>query len=539
MLLLLLGCAPGGGDAPGDTVPEDSSPSVYDDTRVLDVVLTLPAAEWEALRHQTRSVWDTYNGDCLAQPFDSPFDWFVGEATVDGVALGSVGVRKKGFLGSLDTVRPSLKVDLGRFGSDTNLGGVTRLTLNNGHEDPTGLRTCLAYGTYTAAGVPAPRCTLAHVTVNGEDLGVYANVEPVDEAFLSRQGLSPDGGLFEGTLSDFRDGWSTTFDAKTDTSDVTALDRVREAIESGDLDAIAAVVDLDAYLSYWAAEVIVGQWDGYDANTNNFFVYDDPATGRIRFIPWGADAVLDREEPFGAGWVAANSALAQAVLLAPGGEEAYRARLETLLDEVWEGDERGAEVGRLASLAEPWQGEAFRTDVRALRSIVSGREDTLRAALDADPTGWTGALRDPPCFVERGTIATTFATTWGTLDQTPWTTGAMTMALTWDGEAVPVTPAGAVAGAQGETAILAAGASTADGGTFVTYAWFPVDQLAPGTIPFDFVDVVGVLLASDGTSEPTLAAYVAEGSVTLDVAGSAAGDAVEGRIAGTLYAYGW
>ena len=127
-------------------------------------------------------------------------------------------------------------------------------------------------------------------------------------------------------------------------------------------------------------------------------------------------------------------------------------------------------MGRLADLAEPWQGETFRADVRALRSIVQGREDTLRAALDADPMGWTGALREPPCFVERGTIATTFATTWGTLDQTPWTTGAMTMALTWDGEAVPVTPAGAVAGAQGETAILAAGASTADGGTFVTSA---------------------------------------------------------------------
>ncbi len=541
MLLLLLGCGPGGGDdsAAGGAVVDDESADLYDDTRVLEVVLTLDDADWAALRDQTRSIWDTYSGDCLAQPFESPFDWYVGEATVDGVALGPVGMRKKGFLGSLEAGRPSLKLDLDRVRSGTALGGVTQLTLNNGHEDPTGLRTCLAYGTYAAAGVPAPRCTLAHVTVNGEDLGVYANVEPVDEAFLSRRGFSPGGGLFEGMLSDFREGWTATFDPKTDASDVASLDRVKDAVASGDLDTIAAVVDLDDYLDFWAAELLVGQWDGYSANTNNFFVYDDPATGRIRFVPWGPDAAFDRDTPFGASGVAANAALARAVMDAPDGEAARRAHLLTMLDDVWDGDERLDEVDRLADLAEPWQGSDFRADVRALRAIVEGKEDTLRAALDADPSERNGALRDPPCFVERGSIAATFSTTWGTLDESRWTTGSMTLDLTWDGAAVPLTPGGAVAGVQGEDAVIAAVASESDGGHYLAYAYFPVGEMAPGPLPFDFVDVVGVLAHSDGTSAPSFVAYVGAGGVMLDAAGTVAGDTVRGEIAGTLYAYGW
>ena len=458
MLVLLLACR--------DRPPADpSAAALYDDARVLEVELHgIDDRDWADLRTETRSLWDVYSGDCLAQPFESPFDWYTGDATLDGVELGAVGVRKKGFLGSLDSERPSLKLDLGRVTSATTYDGFAQLTLNNGRQDPTGLRTCLAYRTFRDAGVPAPRCTLAHVTVNGEDLGLYSNVEPVDEGFLARHGLAADGGLFEGTLSDLRDGWVGTFNPETDDSDVEDLGPVVAAVETADLDAIGRRVDLDPYLRFWAAEVLVGQWDGYDANTNNFFLYEDPATGRVQFFPWGPDTAFDREAPFDPAWVAANSALARAVLLAPGGEDRYRQELEALLDQVWDGDAMADEARRLAELAEPWEGPAYPTDLAALLEVVEGRDGVLRAALAADPTGSTGALRDPPCFVDRGSITTTFATTWDTLGADPWSTGASTVQLTWDGEEVPVTPVGAVAGAQGDEVVVAGYADLSDGG---------------------------------------------------------------------------
>lgn len=507
--------------------------ALYDDTRVLEVELALDASEWDALRAETRSLWDVYGGDCLATPQGSPFTWHSAEATIDGVAVGSINVRKKGLLGSLSTDRPSLKLDLGGVRYD----GFDALTLNNGREDPTGLRTCLAYATFAAADVPAPGCTLAHVTVNGADLGVYANVEPVDERFLARRGFTPDGGLYEGTLSDFRDGWTGTFEPKTDASDVSHLDRVVDAVVAEDLDAIGAVVDLDAYFDFWTAEVLAGLWDGYDGNTNNFFVYDDPASGQIRFVPWGPDAAFDSATPFAAPWVTANSALARAVLAAPGGEDAYRARLEEALD-AWDGDAMVDEVDRLAALAEPLQSEATGTAVDDLRGIVAGREDAIRAGLAAAPGGRTGALRDPPCFVARGSIAVTFATRWDTLDRNPSLAGSATLDLTWDGASVPLTARGAVAGAQGADAVVAAFASAPDGER-VAYVYLPLDAMRTASIPFDFAEVVGVFQTANGGSPPKLAAYVGDGSLSFEAAGQDADAPVIGGFSGTLYAYGW
>ena len=63
---------------------------------------------------------------------------------------------------------------------------------------------------------------------------------------------------------------------------------------------VEELVDVDQFLEFWAAEVLLGHWDGYNGNTNNFWVYvgDD---GRLRFLPWGIDAILEGSEPFGAG----------------------------------------------------------------------------------------------------------------------------------------------------------------------------------------------------------------------------------------------
>jgi hypothetical protein len=60
-----------------------------------------------------------------------------------------------------------------------------KLTLNNNRQDPGNLvHQCLGYGVFAAAGVPAPRCNVAAVSVNGVPLGVYTHVEPVGEPML-------------------------------------------------------------------------------------------------------------------------------------------------------------------------------------------------------------------------------------------------------------------------------------------------------------------------------------------------------------------
>ena len=66
------------------------------------------------------------------------------------------------------------------------------------------------------------------------------------------------------------------------------------------LKALGEVVDLDRFLSFWATEVLVGHWDGYAGDRNNYHFYREP-DGPFVFIPWGTDDTFhlkDDPNPF-------------------------------------------------------------------------------------------------------------------------------------------------------------------------------------------------------------------------------------------------
>ncbi|MDP6947320.1 MAG: CotH kinase family protein, partial [Myxococcota bacterium] len=155
--------------------PEAADPSaaLFDADCVLDVHLELQAADWHALRLQTRPLVDVLQGDCLDGPPDEVFTWFEADVTVSGEQVQRVGVRKKGFLGSLSVDKPSLKIRFDKYVEGQELGTLTRLTLNNMVQDPSLVSACLGYSVMAQAGLPAPRCSFARVYVNGDDLGLY------------------------------------------------------------------------------------------------------------------------------------------------------------------------------------------------------------------------------------------------------------------------------------------------------------------------------------------------------------------------------
>ena len=99
-------------------------------------------------------------------------------------------------------------------------------------------------------------------------------------------------------MSDFDPGWRGTFEKKTnedagDWSDIDAVVAARPGLV-----ALEEIIDLDRFLSFWATEVLVGHWDGYAGNRNNYHFYREP-DGRFVFIPWGVDAVFETTDvPF-------------------------------------------------------------------------------------------------------------------------------------------------------------------------------------------------------------------------------------------------
>ena len=283
--------------APTPEGPEevDLSDAYFSMDRVLEVSIEIAAEDWDTLRHQTRTFEDLmaeieeYN---LSRPFADIYTWFSATVTIDGETHTEVGVRKKGFLGSQSDTKPSLKLRYDKYVDGQSLGGVMeRMTLNNSVQDPSMVNTCLAYQVFAAAGPPSPRCNFATVAVNGKNLGLYVHVEELKKPFLARHFDSAEGNLYEGTVSDFIPSHRGTFEKKTnedegDWSDVNAVMAALQNPSDAGLVALSEIVDLDRFLSFWATEVLVGHWDGYTGDRNNYHFYRE--TGReVRVYPLG------------------------------------------------------------------------------------------------------------------------------------------------------------------------------------------------------------------------------------------------------------
>ena len=384
--------------------------------RVVTVEITMDKRDWNRLRLQTRDLKEALSAKRKAGEFDSPYTWFDADVVVDGVKFEGVGVRKKGFLGSLSGTRPSLKLKLDRTHADASIGGVTDLTLNNNQQDVSLVSQFLGYRIFDAAGSPAPRCGFAKVSVNGRELGIYANVERVRDAVLERGFGSAEGVLYEGTVVDFFSGWERAFERKLGKRKrglrrLEALTEVLEEADDGALEErLAEVVDLDAFYRFWALEGLLGFWDGYSGNRNNFFCYLHPDTDRFHFLPWGADCLFmkhslvdyDPEAPVS---VKTTGRLAHRLYQLPSGRARYEKELRELLARHWDEAVIGAELDRIEALLEPHLGRYQRRAVDAMdvvREFVAARRSELLKELRGGMPVWTKRPKPPFAFPVSG-----------------------------------------------------------------------------------------------------------------------------------------
>lgn len=373
--------------------------------RLMEVRLRMEPADWDALRRQPRPSASIYCGDCLARPIRHPFRVFAAHVEIDGETFERAGVRKKGFVDSLDSERPALKIDLGHFEKGRRFGGLRRLTLNNAKADPSLVRQCLAAALFREAGLPAPRCAFARLWINGRDLGPYVHLETVDRRFLRRYPALADGELWRGTLSDFRPAWLKTFRCRGRCSQDTParLSTLAGLLERDgplDLAALDRLIDLEAYLDHWAMESLILHQDGYSGNANNFFLVAD-AAGRLRFLPWG----LDDAFPDTIDWRDPPHILVGAMLswrLAR--EETVRARLEQkirrLAAQVLDEERLAREALRMFGLVYPAIPEKARQRaLDALAGVIdflcerrAGIQNAVKLRLSNE-----GTLEETPC----------------------------------------------------------------------------------------------------------------------------------------------
>ena len=295
--------APPEEEPPEEEPPEEEPPEE----------LPPPDTEWEDLSETYFSLDRVHTID-LQLPEDSllslvsdPYTEVPGDMELDGELFEDVNVRLKGKLGSFRSLRhkAGFKVDINDNVPGRTAMGQKKLNLNNMVQDCSCLHDRTAYLLYQAMGVSAPRVGYGWVTVNGEDYGLYALVEAYDDVFLEQRYDQPDGNLYDGdytlwengdySLADF-EASAQEFFKLSEGADVGHADvhAVTEAISVGVQaenfsEEVGAVVDLAQFQRFWATEVWVGQWDGYNYNKNNYRVYFNPETGLAELLPWDHD----------------------------------------------------------------------------------------------------------------------------------------------------------------------------------------------------------------------------------------------------------
>jgi len=139
-------------------------------------------------------------------------------------------------------------------------------------------------------------------------------VEEVDGEVLDTQFSSDDGNLYkpEDFGASFIDGSFAEeyFEKKTnedeeDWSDILALFAAlhddtaftdpatwRENLES--------IFDVDGFLKYLAVNEIIQNWDSYGKMTQNYYLYNDPESSKLTWIPWDHNEALQAGKQGGA-----------------------------------------------------------------------------------------------------------------------------------------------------------------------------------------------------------------------------------------------
>jgi CotH kinase protein len=521
-----------------DSGPDPSAP-LFDPTRLLELSIELDPKDWDLLRKEGRKL-PTVMGGCADSSFS--YTYFKAAVTVDGKRLADVGLRKKGFLGSLSVVRPSLKLKFNRFVKGQRLLDMERLTLNNNRQDPTNVRQCLSYALFSKAGVRAPRCSYARVKVNGKDLGIYSNVESIKKRFLARRFGDDGGNLYEGQVADFVDGLVKRFEVKQGggASDLEALTTGLKTEDKGLLAAISPLVDVDAFISYWAAEVLSGHWDSYSGNQNNFLLYNDPLSGRFHFIPWGTDGSFQEEHGLDKSSVPASvyawGHLARRLYEVPATRDMYRKRLAELLKSTWKEADLLAEVKRVQLMTGQQETGAVATSLKQLRSFIQGRRKALQAELDATAPSWPLAQRKGyACMTKGVSVSGTFSTTWGSLAK-PAGSLSSSFNLVFGGKSVSFAPVLAGAGTSTEVnsegaAILLVG--SVNGVAYASRLVIEPSQFVAGSkVAFHGFETFGAVIRLQTQTMYDLLGFIGDGEIVLDKASTTAGEPVTGSYTG-------
>jgi len=294
--------------------------------------------------------------------------------------------------------------------------GYDKLSLKNNYSDTSMIREKVASDVFSDAGLVVSHTALYEVYVDygegSEYFGVYTLVEEVDDTVIETQYAEADGNLYK------PDGQAATFavgsynedqyvkksnESEEDYSDVEKLLEVinddkrltNSVIWREDLDAI---FDTDVFLKYLAINTTIQNWDTYGAMTHNYFMYNNPETGKLTWIPWDNNEslqtwkrggiTLDFSSLSGGEWPLIEYIYADEVY-----KEIYDKYLQQTIDDWFAVDKMQEVYDTYADLVQPYalaeqegftflrNADAFATEITYLKEHVVTRKDAVEIYL--------------------------------------------------------------------------------------------------------------------------------------------------------------
>jgi len=278
--------------------------TIFDDSRVRRIDLALTAADWQRM-------WADPEAKVQVRA----------DAVVFGEEVPDVGLSMRGQFSLRESgAKKPWKIDTNAYVKGQEFRNLKQLLLLNNIGDPSLLREKMAYDMMRFSGLPASHAAFVELWIDLVDdgqapmyWGVYSLVERVDNKYLAnRFGQDARGGnLYKAShaqrgpmdliyygeqIEDYpqQNGQyaygKVNNEKEADYDDVINLCRVVDGTEYADdaafIAALEGALNVDAFLRYMAVVTILDDWDSYPNTGNNYYLFNNPVSGRFEWIPW-------------------------------------------------------------------------------------------------------------------------------------------------------------------------------------------------------------------------------------------------------------
>ena len=270
--------------------------TVFDNSYVHTIHVTFSENNfWDILNNNYQTSIDPISG----VPTDVPY--LMGEVSIDGVVMDSIGLRQKGFSShfSSNNNKKSLKLKFNEFVPGQRFDGLKKFNLSNGVGDPAMQRDVLCYELMRRQGIRAPRTSYARVFLNNTYWGLYVVIEQIDKTFVTDNFLEGTGNLYKNIAwSDLewqgsnQSAYEASIELKTNKTEndwsgfINLLDVLHNTPDADFATEFQKVFDVDYFIRTLAIDVITNNWDSYMDHGRNYYLYQEPTSELFYWIPW-------------------------------------------------------------------------------------------------------------------------------------------------------------------------------------------------------------------------------------------------------------